>query len=201
MNRTFSSWIYALAFASGLAYAQGSPAIRANAEGNQAYFAGKFMLAIDKFDQALRSATETDDKQYQAISMYGLARANAQLCKLIEAERWFRESIALREKLPDDKYARATQNYLEFARYLMAHDRAAEALPYMDRSIPNLEALKIDETDPIAYVEFLDSYAGALQDNNRREDATNVRSRAQALRAKYPDKAARFKPEKYPSAC
>jgi len=194
-------FILLLGFAPLAAFAESSDAIRANAEGNRAYFAGKFPDALTKFEVARRAASEAKDEQYTAIAMYGLARANAQLCKADFAEKWFRASIELREKIPDDKYAMVTQNYLEFARYLLSRGRTAEAVPYMDRSVPNVERLGVESSDPIAYADFLVTYANALNAVSRPADAEKALGRSKDVRDKNAGKKALFKPEKYPTDC
>jgi tetratricopeptide (TPR) repeat protein len=155
MNQTALLPLLVSALFSTVTLADDPMAARANAEGNREYFAARYPSALAKFEQALLKATESEDQQYRAIAMYGLARTNGQMCRLVEAENWFRDSIALREKLPDDRYARVTQSYLEFARFLMTYGRDKEAVPYMEKTIPNLEKLNIETSDPIAFAEFL----------------------------------------------
>jgi tetratricopeptide (TPR) repeat protein len=201
MKRTaLLSFLFA-AVCSNAALADYQQAARANAEGNREYFAARYTTALGKFEQALLKATEADDKQYQAIAMYGIARTNGQMCKLADAEKWFRESISLRETLPDDKYARVTQNYLEFARFLLTYGRDKEAIPYIEKAIPNLEKLGIEVSDPIAFADLLVDYARSLRKLDQTSDAELVQSRATELRAKFPNRSAQFKPEKYPEKC
>lgn len=188
-------------FAQAMA-AQGSrDAIQANAEGNREYYRGDFAGAHSKFEKALRIASEQRDDQYRAIAMYGLARASAQLCNLADADKWFLASIELRERLPDEKHAMVTQNYLEYSRFLAAHGRTAQALAYMDKAVPNLEKLGVESADPIAYADFLDAYASILREANRPEDSERARSRGGDLRARHAGRKAGFKPEIYPTSC
>jgi tetratricopeptide (TPR) repeat protein len=172
-----------------------------NWEGNEAYFSKNYKKALKLFNEALELSIKQDDKQYQAIAMYGLARTSAHLCKLEESEEWFLKSIRSRESLPDQTSAHLTQNLLEYSRFLMAHNRDDEAIPYMDRAIPKLEELGIEDSDPIAYANFLNDYERILRSNGRSADAEKVSARATDLLSKYPNEKAKFTPEKYPVNC
>ena len=191
----------ALVLVSSLTCAQSKAVINANAEGNKAYYLQDFESAFGKFELALKLATESENSQYRAIAMYGLARTSAQLCKISSAEKWFRESIALREKLPDDRYALLTQNIVEFSRFLLANKRVEDAVPYMSKAIPLLESLEIEKSDPVAYLNFLDSYIFSLQKLGRTDDVEKISVRASELRTKYPGQSAKFKPDPYPLNC
>jgi tetratricopeptide (TPR) repeat protein len=170
-----------------------------NAQANRAFYSGQLEIAAKAYSQAMTDAQKEGNKQYEAIAMYGLARTNAKLCHIAEADRWFRASIEARDKLPDDPYALITQNLVEYARFLMDTERPALAVPFMDRAIPKLDATGIQVTDPIAYAEFLEEYAKALTAAQR--DAIAARNRAAALRAANPGKDSRFKPEHLLSNC
>ena len=178
-----------------------SPALRANADGNRAYLSGRLNEALSKYELSLKLATESGDKQYAVIAMYGLARTNAKLCNSALAEDWFKKSIAARESLPDERYARLTQNLLEFARFLLAQGRVAEAIPLMDRAVPLLEGLGVEKSDPIAYANFYVDYAAALKEAGRPADAAVASSQAARLRNANPGREARFKAETYPTDC
>ena len=195
-NRLCCIAIYS-SFVLVVACASAPPAERANADGNGAYLSGKFNDALSEYEQALKLATDSGDKQYAAIAMYGLARTNARLCNVPLAEDWFKKSIAARESLPDERSAYLTQNLLEFARFLLAQGRVAEGVLLMDRAVPRLEWLGVAGSDPIAYANFYDDYAVALREVGRAADAAAASSRADTLRSHFPDRKARFKPATY----
>ncbi|HZF15019.1 MAG TPA: tetratricopeptide repeat protein [Steroidobacteraceae bacterium] len=109
--------------------------VNTNADANDAFVAGQYEAAMANYQKVLKLAERSHDVQYRAIAMYGLARANAQLCRVTEAEKWFRDSIALRETMPDmAEKAYLTQNLLEFAHFLAANQRPDEAIPYFARA-------------------------------------------------------------------
>lgn len=177
--------IGALALASG-AQAQA----REHSQGNQAYDAGKYEQALEKFQKALERAKKSGDEPYRAMALYGMARASAQLCKVAEAEKLFRESIAVRENIPDDEKAYLTQHWIEFGRFLVANDRYADAVPYFEKAVPRLEALGVEASDPIAYAQFLDTYVAALQASGADASAEEMTQKAKAIREKNPGKYA-----------
>lgn len=196
MKRTFRvAFLTAcsLLFATGV-YAQ----VRENSQGNDAYDAGKFALALEKYQKALSRAEKAGDVQYRAMATYGMARASAQLCKIDEAIALFRESISIREGIPDDPdRAYLTQNWIEFGRFLVANNRPADAVPYFAKAVPRLEALGIESSDPIAYAQFLDTYVAALRASGADASAEELVLKASALREKNPGKYARFTPIPY----
>lgn len=170
---------------------------RENTQGNAAYDAGKFQLALEKYQKALQRAEKAGDLSYRAMATYGMARANAQLCKLDEAEALFRESISLREGIPDNSQAYLTQNWIEFGRFLVANNRPADAIPYFAKAVPRLEGLGIESSDPIAYAQFLDTYVVALKASGADASAEELTLKASALREKNPGKYAQFTPLPY----
>jgi tetratricopeptide (TPR) repeat protein len=174
---------------------------RENNQGNDAYDAGKYELALDKFQKARSRAEKAGDVQYRAMAIYGMARASAQLCKTTEAEVLFRESISIRESVPDDSKAYLTQNWIEFGRFLVANNRPAEAVPYFAKAVPRLEALGIESSDPIAYAQFLDTYVDALKASGADASAEELVLKASVLREKNPGKYAHFTPSVYWPGC
>jgi tetratricopeptide (TPR) repeat protein len=171
---------------------------RENQQGNDAYDAGKFALALERYQMARSRAEKAGDVQYRAMATYGMARASAQLCKMDEAIALFRESISIREGIPDDPdRAYLTQNWIEFGRFLVANNRTAEAAPYFAKAVPRLEALGIESSDPIAYAQFLDTYVAALKASGADASAEEWALKASAIRENNPGKFARFTPLPY----
>lgn len=167
--------------------------------GNRALGNGQYEQAVQSFGKALAKAEGNNDQE--AMAMYGLARANAQLCRDAAAEQWFRDSIAIREKVPDRQGAWLTQNYLEFARFLAAKGRASEAVEYYGRAIPLVEALGIEQSDPVGYATVLDGYVAVLKSAGKDQDGLRFEAKAAELRRNNPGRPAGFRPEKYPKDC
>jgi tetratricopeptide (TPR) repeat protein len=171
------------------------------AAGNEAFSGRQHERALSKYDEALRLAVEGGSKSSEAIALYGLARTSAHLCRTAEAERWFLRSIALRETLPDTERALLTQNYLEFARFLQARGRTAEAISYVKKSLPMLEQLGIEARDPVGYADLLSEYALWLNAIQATDDAARVTIKAKELRDRNPQAKPDFIPLKYPTTC
>ena len=191
-----------IAFASALV-ACASPTPRSaaslNAQANQAYFSGKYSVALEGFEAARNAAKVTSDAQYEAIATFGMARANVQLCKFSAATELFQKSIQLRSAIPDIRFAKVTQNLVEYARFLLSVNRPLEALPLMEQAIPDLEISGIANTDPIAYAEFFDDYSVALKAAGR--DSNGAIAKAAQLRSNNPGRTAQFRPTPLPSQC
>ena len=172
------------------------------AKGNRSLNAGQYDEALKAYSKALSRAKDDRFAQERAIAMYGLARTNARLCQVDTAEKWFRDSIALRETLPDvTGSAWLTQNYLEFARFLMSRGRKEEAAMYIARAIPMLDDLGLEYSDPIAYAEILDTYAASLKAVGKDPESQAQADRAANLRRENSGRQADFKPMPYPADC
>ena len=68
----------------------------ANARGNQQLDESKYEDALRSYTMAFDQAEGENNDEHRAMAMYGLARTHAQLCHVTDAEKWFRDSIALR---------------------------------------------------------------------------------------------------------
>jgi tetratricopeptide (TPR) repeat protein len=189
-----------VAFSTG-AHASTRAVINANAAGNRAYDARNFELALGRYRKALQLAEKSNDLEYRAIALYGMAQASAQLCKIAEADALFRQSIALREGFADHANAYITQNWIEYGRFLFTNNHPAEATTHFAKALPKLESLGIQKTDPIGYAEFLDTYVAALKAAADTELARTLELKASELRARYPGQVAHFKPDGYPADC
>jgi tetratricopeptide (TPR) repeat protein len=191
-----------LSFLSALLFVQCAAAEDPIAKGNRSLSAGQYDEALKAYSKALSRAESDKFAQTRAAAMYGLARTNARLCRVDTAEKWFRDSIALRETLPDvTGHAWLTQNYLEFARFLRSRGRTEEAVEYIARAIPMLDDLGLEYSDPIAYSEVLDDYAAALKTIGKDPESQAQADRAANLRREYPGRHAEFKPMPYPADC
>ena len=96
--------------------------------GNLLFDESRYEDALKSYATALEEAEGKNNDEYRAIAMYGLARANAQLCRVAAAEKWFRDSIVLREAMPNQGGDPVIQNYSEFARFLLSRGRPADAV-------------------------------------------------------------------------
>jgi len=172
---------------------------RANYDGNVAYYAKRYDAAIEDYKRSLASANQAADPQYAAIAMFGLARSYAQLCQVADAEKWFKQSIAAREALPNIRHAHLTQNLLEYARFLTNSARYSDAVSLYDRAIPLLESQGMEAEDPLGYALVLDEYMVLLKRTERVNEAFSSAAKAKLLRDANAGGNPKFKPEAYPS--
>jgi tetratricopeptide (TPR) repeat protein len=172
---------------------------QANYDGNVAYHSKRYDAAIEDYKKSLSLADQAGDRQYAAIAMFGLARSYAQLCQVAEAEKWFKQSIAAREALPNIHHAHLTQNLLEYARFLVGLGRYSGAATLYDRAIPMLESLGMEADDPLGYALVLDEYESLLKHTERASEASSVAARAKLLRETRTGRDPKFRPEAYPA--
>jgi tetratricopeptide (TPR) repeat protein len=168
---------------------------------NDALDTGNYAEALGGYTQALDQAKDEGNEEHRAMAMYGLARTNARLCRVTDAEKWFRDSIALREAMPDRGGTPVIQNYSEFARFLLSRGRPSDAVEYFGRAVPRLEKMGIEKTDPIGYANYLDDYVGAMRSIGMDGELEPYATKAAKLRSKYPDRQANFRPMPYPVNC
>ena len=170
----------------------------AYARGNDALDKSNYEEAISNYTEALEQA---EDNEHRAMAMYGLARTNAQICRVADAEKWFRESIVLREAMPDAGGDPTIQNYSEFARFLLSRGRPADAVEYFGRAVPKLEKMGFEKMDPIGYADYLDKYVDAMKAIGMDQELEPYAAKAAKLRSKYPGRQPDFRPDPYPADC
>ncbi len=173
----------------------------ANTRANDALDTGNYEEALRSYTQALDQAEDDGDEELRAMAMYGLARTSARLCRVTAAEKWFRDSIVLREAMPNQGGVPAIQNYSEFARFLLSRGRPADAVEYFGRAVPKLEKMGFEKMDPIGYANYLDDYVGAMRSIGMERELEPYAAKAAKLRSKYPGRQADFRPEPYPVNC
>ena len=173
-------------------------ALDLNDLGNRYYHAGQYEKALGNYHHALDLAAKSGDAQYEAIAMFGMARANAQLCHPSEAEKWFTRSIEARRKLPNLNEAYLTQNLLEYGRFLRSQSRRSEAVAMFDQAMPMLQKLNIELRDPKGYALVLKEYEKLLQSAGRENEAKSIAEKASVLESQYHGIDPKFIPEGYP---
>jgi tetratricopeptide (TPR) repeat protein len=173
-----------------------------NAEANGLLDNGKYPEALVKYKQSLAMARAKEDQSYEAIAMYGMARAYGYQCMFSDSEQTFLASIALRKEIPDSPSAYLTQNQLELARLYIGHKQWRQAIEQFDDALPRLEKLNVPSTSPVSFSKVLQDYALALRESGEQTKAQAVASRIQYLTSgKYAnlESVQSFKP--YPAAC
>ena len=178
-----------------------SPQQRLNHAGNVSYANGNYKTAIEDYHLAVVKARENNDKQYEAIAMYGLGRAYGNTCMYSKSVKWFLNSIALRKSIPDTDIAYLSQNHLELARLHKAHNKNSKANEQFEMAIPLLDALNMQENDPISYAYMLKGYSSTLEKAGNIEKAKEIKSLIKKLRENNPNKRAGFVSFPYPTNC
>ena len=180
------------------ACAHAPTAVDDNHVGNRYYDEGNYQAALAKYRSALTLAQGGKDQQYEAIAMFGIARAHAHLCQVQEAETWFKRSIAARRNLPNLEVAYLTQNLLEYARFLRARSRYKEAVGLYEEAMPALDSLGVETRDPMGFVLVLKEYEALLQAVGRSADAQSIATKAATIEAQNQGQKPKFTPEAFP---
>jgi tetratricopeptide (TPR) repeat protein len=172
-----------------------------NYEGNIALSQSKYDIAKQKYHASLEAARENGDKQYEAISMYGLGQVYGRLCEFNESEKWFIKSIELRSNLQDSNVAYQTQNILELARLYKSAQLYNKANTQYEKAIPMLESLNIRTSDPIGYADVLKDYVVTLSASGKEIEAKEISELIENLKSNNPNRRAGFTAVQYPTNC
>ncbi|WP_395373425.1 hypothetical protein [Marinicella sp. W31] len=175
-------------------------AVDMNDLGNSYYDVGDHKRALGSYRIGFTLAEKKGDLQYEAITMYGMARSSARLCQTSEAEEWFMRSIEARRKLPNlHEEAYLTQNILEFGRFLSSQSRNLEAVALYDEAMPMLKRLEVEYSDPNGFVTVLREYENLLRINNRDKEADSAAKKASLLEFKNLGTKPHYRPQEYPN--
>lgn len=174
---------------------------RLNWAGNEAYFKNDYVGAINWYSASLKASIKSGDKQFEAISMYGLARANGHLCKLNEAETWLVKSIDIRKSLPNIETAKLSQNLFELGRLYMAKREWKKANEQYSQALPLLANYNMEVLDPLGYANLLEEYQQILENTESRELASENHAKIERLRKNNSTKQAKYVSDPYPANC
>jgi len=134
-----------------------------NWSGNIAYDQLKYKVAKGYYEAAIELAKNSNDKEYQSIAMYGLAKTEGRLCNFAKAENLLKESILIRNDLFDTGNAKITQNIFELGRIYIAQEKWDLALIQYNKAIPMLEKFDMETLDPIGLSNLLKEYYQVLE--------------------------------------
>jgi tetratricopeptide (TPR) repeat protein len=174
---------------------------KSNYEANIDIDAKRYGDAKKKYLLALEEARRVGDKEYTAIALYGLGRANGYLCNFEEAEQWFKKSIETRESLADNQHAYITQNKLELARLYKASRKYALSNEQFQQAIERLENLGIRSKDPIGYALVLEDYKFTLIQVGNLTKYTEVTALIEELKSLNPGIEPKFVAKQYSESC
>jgi len=172
-----------------------------NWTGNEAYFNRNYSDAIKWYTESLEMSRASGEKQFEAISMYGLARANGHLCELNRAEVWLVKSINLRKSLPNLETAYLSQNILELGRLYIAQKKWEKAKEQYLEGLPMLVGLNTEAIDPLGYANLLEEYQQILEKTGDNELANTNLTKIKELRKNNQDKQAQYVSAPYPANC
>ncbi|AZQ82950.1 tetratricopeptide repeat protein [Colwellia sp. Arc7-635] len=171
-----------------------------NWSGNIAYEQLKYEVAKDYYESAIELAKNSNDKEYQSIAMYGLAKTEGRLCNFSQAEYLLKESIQIRNELFDTGNAKITQNIFELGRIYIAQEKWDLASIQYNKAIPMLEKFDMETLDPIGLSNLLEEYFQVL-DQTFTEKAHSINLKIGELRKNNPNEKARYISNLYSKDC
>jgi tetratricopeptide (TPR) repeat protein len=171
-----------------------------NWSGNIAYEQLKYEVAKDYYESAIDLAKNSNDKEYQSIAMYGLAKTEGRLCNFNQAEYLLKESIQIRNELFDTGNAKITQNIFELGRIYIAQEKWNLASIQYNKAIPMLEKFDMETLDPIGLSNLLKEYYQVLEQTFA-EKAYSINLKIGELRKNNPNEKARYISNLYSKDC
>ncbi len=172
-----------------------------NWSGNIAYDQMQYDVAKNYYEKAIQLAKSSNDTEYEAIAMYGLAKANGRLCNFKQAESLLKKSIQIRNNLSDTDNAKITQNIFELGRIYIVQKDWGMALVQYEKAVPMLEKFDMEEIDPIGYSNVLSEYSQVLKHSDASDKAKSIDSKIRELKEKNPNNKAGYVSELYSSNC
>jgi tetratricopeptide (TPR) repeat protein len=119
------------------------------------------------------------------MAFHNLAMVKRDLCKLDEAEQFFRRALELREKNPDTLPTNLSGTLFEFAQLQYEQGHYADAASLIERGLPIVEKADVERRAPAAFARLLAEYADALRRVDRTADAEAIDARVKTLSAAY----------------
>lgn len=166
--------------------------------GYAAMAAGDWAKARMNFGRAVQNAEigRADPKAIGAL-WYEYGRASGVICDWPEAERGLNKSLELDSQSGGPAY----MSLYELGRMNYDRKQYAEAVGYFARVKTEFDRMQADSRDPVSYAEYLDEYAGALEQTANASEAAPLRSRAAELRRTFPGQAGRTEKTPYGTQC
>ncbi len=132
---------------------------------------------------------------------FNLGRMAGYTCDYPEAERLLQESLVLEQSLDKPGPGNLTKRWSELARLYQDQRRDHDAVVMYERAVPELERMRVVDSDPVGYANYLDDYSRALRGAGREDLASSVSKRAAALRSASAARKADFVPLRFNDVC
>lgn len=145
---------------------------------------GDWTTARSQFAQAVVNADLADANPHaKAIVNYEYGRALGVGCAYESAEKYLLRSKSFAELNHESPYLPV----YELGVLSQFRGKAADAQRYFEMLIPLLEIEKLDQRYPMGVVDVYIRYAQVLEENGLTAVATDMRAKADSIRAAHPD--------------
>ena len=163
---------------------------------------GDLNLAKQNYSRALISARMAHSpKSGISMATYNLGRVTGYLCDYAESEKLLLESLFLEEETTGPGSGLTSMRLFELARLYFDQGFFQKSIPYFRRGISNVEALGIENSDPIGFSNLLADFARALTENHQIDQAKLFEKRIRDIHDQNYGKQAGFKPTRYNTYC
>lgn len=168
----------------------------------EAEWASNYQLSKEMYYRSFvnaRSGSATDE--YISATLYGYGRMLGYTCDLSGAENTIKESLAIERNVFGPVSGNISKRLSELARLSLAQKKYREAVGYFQEAVPMLEKLGMLDSDPVGYADYLETYAAALKQTRKTEEAKEIYEKAESIRDRNPGKEAQFVPVNYGQGC
>jgi tetratricopeptide (TPR) repeat protein len=137
-------------------------------------------------------------KQQEASSLYEYSRVSGLLGYSSEAKEGFLETLDILSESSNGERLKVP-TLCELSRLLYSQGEYKEALKYFPEAVEALQNIGIEQSDPIGFCLFLESYQKTLEKSGNETEAKSIESKIKSIREKNPNATPKFVPQEYPN--
>jgi tetratricopeptide (TPR) repeat protein len=123
----------------------------------------------------------------RAHALYEYSRVSGYLGRIAEAEKGYKEVIALLDNVSDDPTHLRAPTHSEHAELLFANRRYRDSIPEFEKAVTSLDELSVESRYPGDYSTFLDKYITALRAVQNTDQANVIAKRVTKIRMEHPN--------------
>ena len=165
----------------------------------QAEDKGHLDLARENYKRAnINFKLAENSKAQEALSLYEYSRVSSLLGYPSVAKEGFLETLNILSQSSTEETLRVP-TLCELSRLLYSQGNYKEALKYFPQAVQALQHIGIEESDPIGYCLFLESYQKTLEEVGDNAKAEKIEKQVELLRMNNPNVKPKFVPREYPN--
>jgi tetratricopeptide (TPR) repeat protein len=138
-----------------------------------------------------------NSKDQEALSLYEYSRVSGLLGYSSEAQEGFLETLNILSQSSNEETLKVP-TLCELSRLLYSQGSYKEALKYFPQAVQALQNIGIEESDPMGYCLFLESYQKTLEKVGDSSKANEIEKQIELLKMNNPNVQPKFVPQEYP---